>query len=189
MIYESIVNRRSIRKFKQQAVPREILRKCVDAARLSPCGQNRQPLRYIVVEDKKFLPEVFRTLGWSKSIPGFKHTPDEVPPAYIVILLDKSINQDAGMDCGIAAMSICMTAYDEGVASCMLVRVDREMLKANLRIPDPLQVLLVIALGYPAEKSKAVEMKGNDRQYFYDQDWVLNVPKKRFEDIVVWNTY
>ena len=187
MIYECIVNRRSIRKFKQNPVPREILIKCVDAARLSPSGTNRQPIKYIIVDDKSLLSEVFNTITWARNIPGFKHASDEVPVAYIVVLLDTKIRDQPGHDAGIASMSISMTAYEEGVASCILGSVDRPKLANILTIAGHLQILLVVALGYPAEKSKAVELKGADTRYWYDGDGILNIPKRSFKDVATWN--
>lgn len=52
MSYETIINRRTTRKFQQKPVAKDVLRRCVDAARLSPCGSNRQPLKYVIVNDK-----------------------------------------------------------------------------------------------------------------------------------------
>jgi len=189
MIYESIINRRTIRKFTQQHIPSEVLEKCVDAARLSPSGMNRQPLKYIIVNDPKRLHSVFSTLTWARNIPGYKHTPEEVPTAYIVILLDTEIRKQAGSDPGIAAMSISMVAYEAGLGSCMLGSVDRLRLQENLMVPSHLQIVLVVALGYPREKSKAVELKDNDTKYWFDAQGVLNVPKRYLDDIVVWNTF
>ena len=189
MIYESIIARRTIRKFTQQPVPTAVLTQCVDAARLSPSGANSQPLKYFVVNDPAILPSVFSTLAWARNIPGYKHAPDEVPTAYIVILLDTTIRPQAGNDPGIAAMSISMVAHEAGLGSCMLGSVDRPKLQENLRIPGHLQILLVVALGYPREKSKAVELKGDDTKYWFDAQGVLNVPKRKLEDIVVWNTF
>ena len=203
MIYESIINRRTIRKFKQQTVPPELLRKCTDAARLSPSGSNHQDLKYLIINDEKLLPQVFSTVHWAfyasgsrgpytppNPIPGYKHAPDEVPKAYIVILLDKTIRkQPRGLEEGIAAMSISMVAYEEGVASCIMRAVEWPRLREILKLPDHLQPLLVIALGYPAEKSKAVELIGENTKYWFDDEGVLNVPKRRFEDVVCWNTW
>jgi nitroreductase len=189
MIYESIINRRTIRKFTQQRIPSEVLKKCVDAARLSPSGMNRQPLKYIIINDPKRLPSVFSTLTWARNIPGYKHTPDEVPTAYIVILLDTEIRKQAGNDPGIAAMSISMVAHEAGLGSCMLGSVDRPRLQENLMVPNHLQIVLVVALGYPREKSKAVELKDNDTKYWFDAQEVLNVPKRHLDDIVIWNTF
>ncbi len=189
MIYESIIKRRTIRKFAHRPVPKEVLIKCVDAARLSPSGMNRQPLKYVIVNDPQLLLSVFSTLTWARNIPGYKHAPSEVPKAFIVILLDTEIRKQAGSDPGIAAMSISMVAFEAGLGSCMLGSVDRPRLKEILMVPDHLQVLLVVALGYPKEKSKAVKLEDGDTKYWFDKKGVLNVPKRKFEDIVIWNTY
>ena len=189
MIYESIIKRRTIRKFTQRPVSPEVLNKCVDAARLSPSAMNRQPLKYIIVNDPQLLLSVFNTLTWARSIPGYKHTPHEVPKAFIVILLDTEISKQAGNDPGIAAMSISMVAYEAGLGSCILGSVDRPRLQEILMIPDHLQILLVVALGYPKEESKAVKLKDGDTKYWFDTRGVLNVPKRKLEDIVVWNTF
>jgi len=86
-------------------------------------------------------------------------------------------------------MSISMVAYEEGVASCMLGSVDREKLRKILKVPEHIQIPLVVALGYPQEKSKAVEIKGKDTKYWFDKEGVLNVPKRKLEDVVIWNSY
>jgi len=189
MLYESIIKRRTIRKFTQQPISPEILQKCVDAARLSPSGMNFQPLKYMVVTDSLLLPQVFSTLTWARNIPGYSHASNEVPKAYIIILLDTTIREHAGNDPGIAAMSISMVAYEAGLGSCMLGSVDRPQLKNKLEIPDHLQVLLVVALGYPREQSKEVELDGSDTRYWFDKQGVLNVPKRRLKDVIVWNTF
>lgn len=189
MIYESIIKRRTIRKFTQRPISPDILQKCVDAARLSPSGMNFQPLKYLVVTDSILLPQVFSTLTWARNIPGYSHGPNEVPKAYIIILLDTTIRERAGNDPGIAAMSISMVAYEAGLGSCMLGSIDRPQLKNKLKIPDHLQVLLVVALGYPQELSKEVELDGSDTRYWFDKQGVLNVPKRRLKDVIVWNTF
>jgi nitroreductase len=189
MIYESIIQRRTVRKFTQQPIAPDILQKCVDAARLSPSGMNYQPLKYLVVTESILLPKVFSTLTWARNIPGYSHAPNEVPQAYIIILLDSRIRESPGNDSGIAAMSISMVAYEAGLASCMLGSIDRPQLKKELKIPDHLQVLLVVALGYPREQSKAIELVGRDTRYWFDEHGILNVPKRKLKDILIWNTY
>lgn len=82
-----------------------------------------------------------------------------------------------------------MVAYEAGLRSCILGSVDRPKLKETLKIPEHLQVLLVIALGYPAEKSKAVDIRGNDTKYWFDEQGILNVPKRSLDEILVWDSY
>jgi len=189
MIYEKITSRRTIRKYRQKEVPEEILLKCVDAARLSPSGANRQPLKYVIVNDHELLKEVFSTLSWAGYLPDYQPSEREMPRAYVVILLDKSIRKNSGHDAGIATMSISLVAYDEGLGSCILGAVDREKLREVLSIPDGLDIVLVVALGYPAESPVVDKVKDGDIKYRLDENGVLHVPKRDLKDIVRWNRY
>jgi nitroreductase len=47
-----VLNRRSIRRFKSDPVPRDLILDLIDAARLAPSASNRQPCRYYVVADE-----------------------------------------------------------------------------------------------------------------------------------------
>ena len=187
MIYEKITSRRTIRKYLQKDVPKEVLTRCVDAARLSPSGANRQPLKYVIVEAKDILKEVFRTLSWAGYLPDYQPSEGEMPRAYIVILLDKEIRKNAGHDAGIAAMSISMVAYDEGLGSCILGAVNRAKLRQILNIPNQFEIVLVVALGYPAEDPLVDKIKNGDIKYWLDENGVLHVPKRELKDIVRWN--
>jgi len=189
MIYEKIKSRRTIRKYARKDVPEEVLLKCVDAARLSPSGANRQPLRYIIVNDQELLKEVFSTLSWAGYLPDYKPSEEKMPRAYIVILLDKSLRKNPGHDAGIAAMSVSIVAYDEGLGSCILGSVDREKLRKVLNVPDGLDIVLVVALGYPAENPVVDKVESGDIKYWLDENGVLHVPKRNLKDIVKWNEY
>jgi len=96
MVYQKIASRRTIRKYKQQNVPKEVLVRCVDAARLSPSTANLQPLKYVIVNDEKLLKPVFGTLSWAGYLPNYQPSLEETPRAYIVMLLDKEIRKNAG---------------------------------------------------------------------------------------------
>jgi nitroreductase len=186
--YEKIRKRRTIRKYLQKAVPEEALLKCVDAARLSPSGRNRQPLRYVIVNDPKLLKQVFTTLSWATDLPDYYPTDEDMPRAYIVILLDKNAATPIH-DASIAAMSISMVAYDEGLGSCILGSVDKEKLKKILKVPEGLAVALVVALGYSAENPMVEPVKDGATNYWLDKNGVLHVPKRDLKNISRWNSY
>ncbi|MFQ6095557.1 MAG: nitroreductase family protein [Candidatus Bathyarchaeia archaeon] len=189
MIYEKIVSRRTIRRYQDKKVPKEVLIKCVDAARLSPSAANRQPLKYVIVNDEKLLKDVFSTLRWAGYLPEFSPSEEEMPRAYVIILLDKNISKKADRDAGIAAMSISMVAYDEGLGSCILGAIDRDRLREILGVPENLEILLVVSLGYPGESPVVEKMIGDDVRYWLDEKGVLHVPKRDLEEIVRWNSY
>jgi len=189
LIYEKIASRRTIRKYVQKEVPREVLLKCVDAARLSPSVANRQPLKYIVVDDHGLMKEVFSTLKWAGYLSGYQLGENEMPGAYIVIVLDKSISESVSHDAGIAAMSISMVAYEAGLGSCILGAVNREKLKGILKVPDGFDIVLVVALGYPSESPVVDKVKDGDIKYWLDENRVLHVPKRSLEEILIWNKF
>jgi nitroreductase len=186
--YEKIRKRRTIRKYLQKAVPEETLLRCVDAARLSPSGRNRQPLRYVIVNDSKLLKQVFTTLSWATDLPDYYPTEEDMPRAYIVILLDKNTPTPIH-DASIAAMSISMVAYDAGLGSCILGSVDKEKLRDILKVPEGFAVALVVALGYPAENPVVEPVKDGAINYWLDENGVLHVPKRDLKYIIRWNSY
>ena len=189
MIYEIIASRRTIRKYKQRSVPKEVLEKCVDAARLSPSEANRQPLKYCIIDDPKLLKKAFSAIRWAGYLPEYSPDEKEMPRAYILILLDKNIHHDYCHDAGIAAMSISMVAYSRGIGSCIMDGIDRQSLKEFLNVPDRLDIILAVALGYPAETPIVDRVRDGDIKYWLDGNGVLHVPKRSSNDILCWNGY
>lgn len=189
MIYEKITSRRTIRKYTRKDISESVFIRCVDAARLSPSSMNLQPLKYLIVNDQTLLEKVFSTLKWAGYLPDYQPSRDEMPRGYIIILLDKEIRKSYGVDPGIAAMSISMVACEEGLGSCILGAIDKPELRRILNIPESLEIVLVVALGYPAEKPIVDKLKDGDIKYWLDDAEVLHVPKRNLEDILKWNGY
>ncbi|MCZ2856216.1 MAG: nitroreductase family protein [Candidatus Bathyarchaeota archaeon] len=189
MIYEKITSRRTIRKYTRKDISKSVFIRCVDAARLSPSSMNLQPLKYLIVNDQTLLEKVFSTLKWAGYLPDYQPSRDEMPRGYIIILLDKEIRKSYGVDPGIAAMSISMVACEEGLGSCILGAIDKPELRRILNIPESLEIVLVVALGYPAEKPIVDKLKDGDIKYWLDDAEVLHVPKRNLEDILKWNGY
>jgi nitroreductase len=135
------------------------------------------------------IKEVFGTLKFAGYLPGYQGGEHEMPRAHIIITLDKNISENFGHDAGIAAMSISMVAYDAGLGSCILGAVDRERLKGILNIPASLDIVLVVALGYPAESPVTDKVKDGSIKYWLDENRILHVPKRSLDEIVKWNKY
>ncbi len=186
-VYDAILKRRTIRKFKNKKVPLFILKKCINAARMSASSSNLQPLEYVVVNDERLLNKVYEYLEWAVYIPGFDNS-REKPKAYIVILVNKNIRENADKDVGIAAENIALVAFESGLGSCMIGSIDRKKLRKVLNIPKYYEISLVMALGYPAEKSKTVDFK-NSVKYYYEDKKNLIVPKRKLKDILHINEY
>ena len=189
-LYETVISRRSIRRFKNIPVPRQILERCVNAARLAPSAGNLQPLEYVIVDDEKLLPQVFSTLQWAAYIRPKGDPPQgKGPTAYIAVLKNKNIGVPASVhDIGLALENIILVALAEGVGSCLFDSVDREKLREILNIPTDYEIPLALALGYPDE-SPAEEPFNGSVKYWRDADDVHHVPKKKLETVLHWNTF
>jgi nitroreductase len=188
MIRDLIAGSRSCRRFHEDvAVDRKTLEALVDLARLSPSAANLQPLKYLLFCDPQDNARIFPHLAWAgylRDWPG----PDEGerPAAYIVILGDTQISSSFGCDHGIACQSILLGAAERHLAGCIIGLIQREALHRELDIPARYEVLLVIALGKPREKTVIDKLRSDGSiEYWRDDEGVHHVPKRPLEELVL----
>jgi len=188
-VYEAILSRRTIRRFKQKPVDVKLLKRFVNAARVAPSAANLQPLEYFIISEKKLCARVFETLGWAGYIKP-KWTPDESerPTAYIVILVREDLNKYYKWDVGLSAENIMLVAEEENIGSCILLNINRKKLREILGIPDSLYIDSVIALGYKSETAIMEDMV-DSVEYYRDENDVLHVPKRKITDILHINKF
>jgi nitroreductase len=188
MLKDLILQNRSYRRFREnEPVERETLRELVDLARLSPSAANLQPLKYVLSCNPQTNALVFPHLAWAGYLtewPG--PAQGERPAAYIIILGDTQITQSVGCDHGIAAQSILLGAAERGLGGCMIGSIQREALRAALKIPEGHNILLVIALGQPAEIC-VIEPLGEagNIKYWRDATGIHHVPKRSLDDLIL----
>lgn len=179
--YNLILKRRTVRKFQQKKIPKNILFDCLNATRLAPSAANRQPLEYILV--LKNLDKIFNCTRWAGCLAGGAPKPNERPSAYIIIVSNQKINPDSKYDVGLAAENIVLTALEKKVASCIIGSINKIKLAKILNIPKNYIIELLIALGYPKQKSLAEESIGNI-EYCLDKKGILHVPKRKLKNIM-----
>lgn len=179
---------RSYRRFHESTkISREVLIGLVDLARLSGSAANLQPLKYILSCEPETNNLVFPTLKWAGYLTDWDGPVEgERPSAYIVVLGDTNITKNFSCDHGIASQSILLGAIERDLGGCMFASIDRDALRSALNIPEHLEILLVIALGRPAEKVivEPVGINGCIR-YYRDEDDVHHVPKRDLEEIII----
>ena len=125
-VYEAALNRRTIRRFKQDPIPLEILRKLVNAGRLAPSSANLQPIEYIIIEEVGLVVSVFGTLKWAGYIsPAGNPPPGERPVAYSVVRANKTKSSGScERDAAAAIGNMLLVALEEGIGSCWLGSID-----------------------------------------------------------------
>lgn len=183
-----VLKSRTIRRFKQsERIGAATLRELVDLARLSPSGGNQQPLKFMIVHKEEDCAKMFPFLAWAGALKDWDGpAPGERPAAYIAILLDKEVSHNAGVDHGIAAQSMALGACERGLGCCMLGAIQRPKIKAEFAIPERYDVLLVLALGKPAERVVVDPVPaGGDTRYSRDAEGVHHVPKRSLDELIV----
>ena len=182
---EIIYKRRTIRRFKQDSVSKEILRKLIDFARVAPMGSNIQSLEFITISNLKIREQLFPLVNWAASLPKRERTPEEGrrPTAYIIVLVNTNIKKNADFDVGAAVENILLGAVNHGLGCCWMGSIDRNKIRELLSIPDFYDIKQVISLGVPDEKSYMESYK-DSLKYWKDENGDMHVPKKSLEDII-----
>lgn len=188
MLHDLIARSRSCRRFDETvAIERATLEGLVELARLSPSAANQQPLKYILSCDPETNGDIFPHLTWAgylKDWPG--PAEGERPSAYIVILGDTKVSRTFGCDHGIAAQSMLLGAAEKELAGCMIGLVARDDLREALSLPSRYEILLVLALGKPAEQVVLEEVgPQGDIKYWRDDEGIHHVPKRSLQDLIV----
>ena len=189
MEFRDLVARtRSYRRFDQSAdIPQEKLESWAALARLAPSSANLQGLKFLLVNEPELNATIFKSIsfaGYLKEWGGPKE--GEKPSAYILILGDTSIKQNFDLDVGIAAQTIMLAANADGFGGVMMGAIKREALHADLQIPSRFEIVLLLALGKPAEVVLVEDIsEEHGIRYYRDAEDVHHVPKRPLSELIM----
>lgn len=148
---EAILGRRSIRKYKAQPVPENLLRELLEAGMAAPSAGNERPWHFIVLDDRKLLDAIPKFHPYSQML--------KEAPVAIVVCGDLSMEVHQGywvQDCSAATENILVAARALGLGAVWLgvhpVRERVESMRKLLFLPEHVIPLCVVSLGYPAEE-------------------------------------
>jgi nitroreductase len=184
---ELVTKCRSYRRFQEsRPIGREVLTELVGTVRLMPSAYNLQPCRYILSCETEKNGLIFPCLSWAGNLKDWPGPAEgERPAAYIVIVADTELAKTVPWDHSIASVIIALAAAEKGVAACIIDSINRERLRTALQIPERYAILLVVALGYAAEKIVIDEMKGGGYKYWRDAQGAHHVPKRSLGELIL----
>lgn len=184
---EFLRTRRTYRRFEQRPVAPEILTEAVDAARIASCGNNRQTLKYMIVQSPDVVAAVQPLVHWAASLPPELGCPKpgEQPVAFIAVLQDERLPGCSDTDAGLAMGSLTAAAWAHGVGSCLMGSIDRPALTELLGLPEGVTLRYMVALGYPSHKSHLVAATDGNTKYYLDDARDYCVPKRPLEEVLL----
>ncbi|MCM8817927.1 MAG: nitroreductase family protein [Candidatus Omnitrophica bacterium] len=171
--YEVIRTRRSVREYKKDQIPEEVLKKVLDSARIAPSGSNRQPWKFILIKDterKKKMVELCEGQEFVAQAP------------VLIVACGKNIHYNRGkwmgdysmiVDVAIAVDHLTLSARAEGLGTCWIGSFDNEGIKKFLNIPEDVNVVALTPLGYPKDPNVFKETKN----------------RKKLEEIICYETW
>ena len=162
-------SRYSVRGYENKPVEKEKLLQVLEAGRFAPSAVNFQPVHFIVVTEEEQKKKIYETYprGWL-----------EEAPIIIVACGDHSISwkrrdgkDHCDIDLAIAVDHMTLAAADLGLGTCWICAFDAELCRKNLNLPDNLEPMVLLPLGYP---------KGGR---------MTEIKRKSLDEIVSWEEY
>lgn len=157
-----IKERRSIRKFKNEKVDRELMKEIVDIAKWAPSWVNFQIARYTLVDNEEIIGQLA-----NEGVNGFVYNIDTLKNAKGVAVLSfvkgKSGKIDETnyatslgnsweiFDAGIACQTFCLAAHAKGVGTCIMGVIDEKSIARIVNLPEEETVAALIVYGYEAD--------------------------------------
>ncbi len=147
--HDVVRTRRSVRSYRSDDIPEEVLSRVLEAVRIAPSGSNRQPWRFIIVKDeevKQRLVPACNGQSWIADAP------------VVIVACGQDIHYNRGgymgemsvlVDVSIAFTHLILAARAEGLGTCWIGAFNNSEVKKILGVPEDFNVVAVTPLGYP----------------------------------------
>ena len=162
---DSILTRRSIRKFTSKPVPEDLIKKLLQCAMSAPSAGNERPWHFIVIKERGILDEV-------PKVSPYAAMAREASVA-IVICCDINLDTHNGywvQDCSAAVQNILIAAHALGLGAVwtgLYPKEDRvKGIQKLLGLPSHVMPLALVPIGYPAEKKEKEDRFDNNRVHY-----------------------
>lgn len=177
-VFKAIKERHSLRAYSDKKVEKEKIEKVLLAGSYAPSAVNSQPWRFYIAESnkarEKVMDSMFSGNAWAKHA-----------PVLIVVLADlrnahRKKQKNYKLDIGLCLENMMLEAVELGLGSCACAAFDKEKLSADLELPEHIEPLIVLPLGYKArgeEFNALQENYGNLKRAQHKKGGRMNLNK------------
>ncbi|MDF2876675.1 MAG: albA [Sporomusa sp.] len=170
-VLDLVKKRYSVRKYEDRPVEAEKLQKLLEAGRVAPSAHNNQPSRLIVMREQAGLEKLKK----GANVYG--------APLAIIVVSDHDTawvrpydkKKSVDIDASIVTDHIILAATELGLGTLWVCYFDPAVIRQEFNIPDHLEPINIIGVGYAAG-----EAKSPDRH---------NEARKPLNEIVIWESY
>ena len=120
---QNLLQRRSVRKYKPDMIPRDIIEKIVEAGTWAPTGMNKQAPIIIAVTNKAMRDRLARM---NAAVVGTDNDPFYGAPVVLIVLADKNLAGTYLYDGSLVMGNLMLAAHAQGIGSCWIHRAKQE---------------------------------------------------------------
>jgi nitroreductase len=164
-VQEALLNRRSIRKYKDQKISKENIDKILKAAMYAPSAMNLQAWHFVVIDDRDVLIETIKSIPYAEML--------KQSVAAILVCGDSLIEKNESwllQNCSASIQNILLSAHGLGIGSCWIAIHGMDdvykNVKTQFKLPENIVPVALISLGYPNEVVKAEERFKEEKIHF-----------------------
>ena len=147
--------RYSVRKFNNKKLEKEVIDKILKAGHIAPTGCNYQPQRILVLESDEAIEKLKKCTKCHFNAPNA-----------MLICYNKDecwTRKYDGKNCGVSDACIVTThmmlvAFETGVGSCWVMHFDPNAMKEEFNIPENIEPVALLVMGYPHEEAKPMDL-------------------------------
>ena len=176
-VVETIMTRRSVRDYKEEAVDREQMAKVIECGIYAPSAMNKQTWAVRVVDDKAFLDGVTEIAVKQnpklKEQANFRNFFRNAPTVAFIACPEESYSGE--YDCGLLSENMMLSAWSMGIGSCCLGSVvpvmnseEAKPYMERLNLPEGYKLLVAIAFGYPAGEAPVAPERDASKAYYVE---------------------
>ncbi|MFH1753044.1 MAG: nitroreductase [Candidatus Omnitrophota bacterium] len=184
LVIENIKSRRSVRDFRQDGIPEEVIKKILEAGSFAPSALNRQPWRFVVVSEEAAIKELslavrkrlkglyrltpilrfflkdFRDERFVKALKKTASSEEETVfhgAPLVIFAANDTRYSNTVIDCALACQNMALAAHSMGVGSCFIGRakaIPRRSLLMKFSLPAYYDFNTCVAFGYAKEAQR-----------------------------------
>ena len=170
MNFEKIITERySVRNFKPEHLPQMVIDKILEAGHKAPTGCNYQPQRILVLNTDESITKLKNCTKCHFNAPTAMlvcHNKDES----WVRKYDGALSSP--VDAVIVTTHMMLACQNEGIGTCWVMHFDPVALRKTFNIPDNVEPIALLVMGYPSDDAKPLDLhfksRPMDEVVFYD---------------------
>ena len=162
----AVASKREVREYSDEPIPDDLRRRILHAGRIAGSASNRQPWRFLVLEDEELRERVAETV----------FEPTNVLGASFTVAIVVSGKGPLAFDAGRAAQNMMLAAWNEGVGSSPNGMPDPEATAELLGVREGERPVMILTFGYPA--------RPRDPEARSLEDWLSKAKRKPLEELV-----